>query len=273
MKKTVYCFLCSLNISFALASIKSSATSDQKINIEVNCNPVINNPINNTQANTQTQTSTQAQTTSVSQTISQTISHYCSAVWTMLSPAALQKELANAQGQSKTFLQHYKIPLLAGTVIGSYTWLCAETIRGAQYLSKANLWSSWKRATPLTTLHEMPQEALTRELLIEIQKRYTPPDKPTEFMLPLIHFLHDVDIELQTLKHYDKMNIWLTKTRALYIVPFDLQRFSSTRERMARLALVKNLFLSWAAEYKLEHNKSSLLTQLKSMRPDVMEEI
>ncbi|MDZ4150085.1 hypothetical protein [Methylicorpusculum sp.] len=270
MYKTVYLLCSFLSITLAQAETKSTTASDQKICITIDNAPVINIPM--TQANNQTQTNNQAQTTSVSQAFSQTVSHYFNLTTKLITTTDFKKPFTIGTKQTKTFIKHYKTPLIAGTVLGAYAWLCYETVRGAQYLGKANLWSSWKRAIPLTTLHETPQQEITRELLMEIQKRYTQIDKPTEFMLPLIHFLHDVDTELKNLRYYDSMNSWLTKARASYVVPFDLQRFNTTRERLARLAFVKNLFLTWAADYKLEHNKSTLLTQLRGMRPEITKE-
>lgn len=268
MKKLFCLLLLAIFNTTTADTAQTSASSTQNI-FNVNVNPVM------TQANPQTATTTTnvSQQQETKQVVTQDITHHLQFWFSYptLPAIPLREPLEKAGSHMYAFCQLYKTQLITGSIFGTYLWICYETIRGAQYLALTNLWSSWKRAISLSALHEIPQDVTTRELLVEIQKRYTPSDKPTEFMLPLIHFLYDIDVELKNLHHYNAIGTWLTRVGACHIVPFDMQRFGTTKERIARIAFIKNIFLTWAANYKIEHNRAPLLEQLRRIRPNLMD--
>jgi hypothetical protein len=266
MKKMVYAVILGItSLSYAGESTNTTA-SEQKLGIYITNN---NQPAFSVGPITQNQSS--SQTSAVSQSVKQSLSNFFKATTTALSPAAIQGALTEAGKKISALCLRHAAELSLGGIAALYAWLCYETLSGASYLGKSILWSSWKRETVLSALQAMPQEDITRELLMDIQKRYTSIEKPTEFMLPLIHFLYDIDIELKMLTRYHHLGTWISKTKASYIIPFDVYRFNTAQERLARLAFIKNLFLSWAANYKIEHNKSLLLDQLRSIRPELMD--
>ena len=245
------------------------AESQQPNIITVTVNPIINNQPTNTCNPSSTQTVSQEASQSTNQTITQTITHYFKASITWPHLSNIKIPFDELSKQSKAILKKHKKEIIFGGAAFTYLFICYLLIRGNNYLGRLDIWSSWKVDISLYNLYAIPHEKISRELLIEIQKRYTRSDKPTDFMLPIINFLYDIDKEITQLNFYRKLYVWLKRLRLHYIMPLNTQRFMSIKERLKRTLFIKNIFLTWAAHYKIEHNKTVVLDKIRRLRPEL----
>jgi hypothetical protein len=163
-------------------------------------------------------------------------------------PATLLKELAHG---SESFMNKNK--LLIAAVAGAYAYgrTFMSVVQANHELARDNAWASWKAELSLDELKAQGQEVLTKELLLEIQKRHTNAEKPADALMPFITFLNSIDQEIANINHYRSLNFWIQSCHASWLFPLNERRFASASSRLDRLWFIKNLFLNWAAEYKL----------------------
>ena len=79
---------------------------------------------------------------------------------------------------------------------------------------------------------------------------------PTDFISPLISFVQTIDKEINTLKKFIDAYWLITKLHTEKLLPVNIKQFATLNERYKKLLYLKNVFLSWAAEYKVNHNKN-----------------
>jgi len=163
-------------------------------------------------------------------------------------PTTLLKELAHG---SESFMSNNK--LLIATLASAYVYgrTFMSIVQANHELARDNAWASWKSNLSLDELKALDKEALTKELLLDIQKRHTSVDKPADALLPFITFLNTLDQEISHINHYRSLNFWIQSCHATWLFPINERRFASACLRLERLWFIKNLFLNWAAEYKL----------------------
>ena len=230
---------------------REETSSATHINVQVNP-PITVSPHFN-QSNQQESQQKNSQTTTMTQKIAQTFSF--KTLWTTL-PEKVMPPARQAAHTTHTFFKNHKKKILASSIGSGYLMLCYQVLKGNHYLGNPSLWSSWKSSYALKTLYAMPREQLANELIVEIQKRHTTSNALGDFMLPLITFLSAIDQEIYMLRIYTHMYTWIDRLALLYILPINHKRFASARERLRRALFFKNLFLTWAAHYKIDHNKT-----------------
>lgn len=158
------------------------------------------------------------------------------------------KELAHGSG---SFMSNNKLLMTALASAYAYGRTFMAIVQANHELARTNAWASWKSELFLDELKKQDQEALTKELLFEIQKRHTTAEKPADALLPFITFLSVIDEEISALNHYRSIQFWLESCHIIWLFPVNKSRFASASARLERLWFIKNLFLTWAAEYKL----------------------
>lgn len=169
----------------------------------------------------------------------------------------------------QTYLKRHKWFVLGGLAASMYGLLCYYTYRGNSYLGSNDLWSSWHQELPFDQLLSIPQEQIAKELLHEIQRRYSTPGSITDLIQPLSLFMVTIGQEEETIKWYQWFYSWLAYSRITKIIPFSKQQFAQTKERLQRIAYFKNIFQTWAAQYQLEHSARCVLDVLRENYPDV----
>lgn len=123
-------------------------------------------------------------------------------------------------------------------------------------LDNNECWSLWlKNKTPtLESLLEIPQKELLDSLLKEVQRRYISPTNPSDFINPLIKFTQAIEKEKSKLQTYVTIYRWL-KTFHVSWLSFASEGFmEECKERIKKLAYLKNIFTNWMAEYNLTRN-------------------
>lgn len=166
--------------------------------------------------------------------------------------ASLSKRLGSHAG---SYIWNNKWRIVGSALLLGYLYACYSVITGNNYLAQKDLWSSWRPDLTLEELLAIPQAQLSKELLQEIQRRYTDPAAVTDLLRPLNSFLLALDKEEEQLRAYQSLYSWLEYTRASKIIVASTIQFSRIESRLQRLAYIKNIFHSWAAQYQLEHAK------------------
>lgn len=166
-----------------------------------------------------------------------------------LTPAMLEK----LGKQSGSFLNKNKLLLAAIASAYLYGRTFVAVVQGNHELANTTSWASWKSDVSLDELKALDQAVLTKELLRDIQKRHTSAEKPADALLPFITFLSTIDTEIDQINRYRSLHFWIETCHASWLFPLNERRFASASNRLERLWFVKNLFLSWAADYKLSN--------------------
>ncbi|MCL4361674.1 hypothetical protein M1446_04960 [Candidatus Dependentiae bacterium] len=131
-------------------------------------------------------------------------------------------------------------------------------------LRDKNCWSIWKNNKNLNQLLEYTQDGLSKELMFEIQKKYTNPNAPMDFIRPLIQFAKTIDMEKKYLENYQKTCSFIKKIKisGLFIVNDNLLK--SIESRTARLNYLNNIFINWLTTCKLEQNQTIVVRRTNS---------
>jgi hypothetical protein len=121
-------------------------------------------------------------------------------------------------------------------------------------LTRNNCWSNWQSQKTLEQLYTITQSNFAHLLITDIQRQYTTIDNPTDFVTPLIAFMHDTEREYKQLAHYIQIVDLHTKLYIDKVCLHNAHLFAGAPERMQRLSFMKNTFLSWLADYKLNQS-------------------
>lgn len=159
------------------------------------------------------------------------------------------------QEKSSTFFHEKRYFIGASIILGGYVLACHYFVQGNKYLERTDTWAAWHSETPLDLLVSYPQLDLAKELILEIQRRYSNAKNPTDFISPLITFVKTIDEEIATVKQYSEVYRWAKQCYLHTIFPINQKQFNLLEEKHKKLVYLKNIFLSWAAEYKINHNK------------------
>lgn len=173
-------------------------------------------------------------------------------------PHTNQNLVKRIGGNTSSFLNDYKWPLALGTLISVYAYICYIIASGNSYLAQKDLWSSWRHDLTLEQLLAIPQPQFAKELLQEIQRRYTDPAAVTDIVRPLSIFMKMIEQEEQQLLWYQNTFSWLQYIKATTIIPLNKTQFAKISEKLQRLIYFKNAFQSWAAQYQLEQVTKAL---------------
>jgi hypothetical protein len=136
----------------------------------------------------------------------------------------------------------------------SYSFIFYKLLFCAYSIVSHNNWGSWKDSVPFDVLRIMPQQELAKELLFTIQKYYQTSENLTDFLLPLISFLRDVDLELKILNHFLIIHKWLQRSHLSLLFPQQEKLIKKAHEKMQRLTYLKGIFLDWVTDYKIAIN-------------------
>ena len=160
------------------------------------------------------------------------------------------------QAKTSNFLYSKRYFIGATIILGGYIMTCNFFVRGTKYLERTDTWASWHSDIPLEILMATPQSELAKELVLEIQRRYSNAQNPTDFISPLITFIKVIDEEIIMIKQYAEIYRLINKLHLQNIFPINQKQFNMLDEKEKKLIYFKNTFLSWAAEYKVNHNKN-----------------
>jgi hypothetical protein len=147
----------------------------------------------------------------------------------------------------------------ASVLLGGYIYTCTYIVKANKYLERIDTWSNWRSDIVFDVLVTVPQTELAKDLVLEIQRRYSNAQNPTDFISPLIIFVQTIDMEISALKQFIDVYALITKLHAQKLLPINQKQFSSLHDRYKKLLYLKNVFSSWAAEYKVNHNKRKRL--------------
>lgn len=191
----------------------------------------------------------------------QTQTGISNAVNTAVSQQAQQEQLTLLQGMKEhltgarehvtTFLRDYKYWIVGGCAASLYGYVCYTVYQGNRYAQSNDLWSSWKSSLELETLLSLPQKELAEELVKEVQRRYTNPANPTDFVSPLSAFLTALEKERKALEFYAEFNAWIQALYLSKIIPLSCSSYTDAKKRVQKLVYLKNIFITWAIDFKM----------------------
>ena len=98
-------------------------------------------------------------------------------------------DLANTTYQ---FCYDNKYSIAALTVAGTYGYLFYKIRSIEAYVENPQRWSNWKKDISFERLLAIPQDQLTRDLIMAAQDRYMSPENPIDSLTPLITFSAEI---------------------------------------------------------------------------------
>ncbi len=148
-----------------------------------------------------------------------------------------------------TFANKKKVAFsLFALVYGSAS---VSLIAGNYYLNKPSNWSFWKKHLSIEELHEYPQHDLQKNLREAILHRYlnsTTKSSLTSYM----QFINAIDKEERLIKRYLSVAHLVKKSRLMRLFPVNDNKIKRVKEKKQRLAFIKHIFISWAAQQNFE---------------------
>jgi hypothetical protein len=154
------------------------------------------------------------------------------------------------------FFNKNRYLLGASLLFGGYIVACNYTVQANKFLERTDTWASWHNEITAEQLMAINHKELAKELILEIQRRYSNPKNPTDFISPLIAFIQAIDKEILLLKKYITYYTWVQKLHLQGILPIQQKLLNKADDSYKKIMHVKNIFLSWAADYKINHNKT-----------------
>ena len=176
----------------------------------------------------------------------------------LIFPDKLFSHLPIKEWQTKTssFLYQKRYFFGASIILGGYVMTCNYFVQANKYLEQTDTWASWRLDTPVEVLISIPQHELAKELILEVQRRYSNSQNPTDFISPLIAFVQAIDTEIVMIKKYAEIYRFIKRFHLQGIFPINQKQFNQLGDKYKKLMYLKNVFLYWAAEYKINHNKN-----------------
>lgn len=212
------------------------------INVNINAN-IAPHMTQNASNSTDVKTNSQSQSNAQAQAVAQAKVKASQTMW-------------NTYESMQTFWDTNKLYLGVSAVLALYSYYWYQVMCGNFYLKRTDLWSSWKNGLSFDQLCAIPQQSLARELILNIQQQGLDIQKPTDFTVPLVTFLYVIEEERKALLYYQTLHSRITMMKCGILFPFNKKQYNRIEERLQRLSFVKNIFISWMAEFNLEHAKS-----------------
>jgi len=137
-----------------------------------------------------------------------------------------------------------------------YLTIWAILLSTHYYFNQTNSWSGWQSAIPFTELYTRPQQLLKQELIFDIQKRYLNQQNPTDFISPLVTFMNKINREEKYLNYYTTILNGIKRLHIARLFLINEKKIKEAELRKQRLIFVRQLFLSWAAEYNINQEEA-----------------
>jgi len=167
-------------------------------------------------------------------------------------PAVPINEYSKALASSLYDLKYY---IAGGTAVGLYLFIFYQVLKGTTYVANIHSWSRWKGDILLEELLAIPAASISNDLILEIQRRYTTAEAPADFISPLVLFMKDIDKEISTFKYYNNLFTRLKKIKIAGLFPIKQNVYKIVPDKTNRLIYIRNVFLSWAAQYKVDQHR------------------
>jgi hypothetical protein len=154
------------------------------------------------------------------------------------------------------FLWSHKWSTAGALILGMYGIVATYFFVEKSFMYSTNLWARWYDSVSLAELCTLPPDGLRKELILAIHTRYVNSANPTDHVTPLSTFLYDIDVEEKRLKKFSTRARFISKMGLRKILPFSEETMREAERLLNRVAFVRHLFLSWAAEHNWQHTET-----------------
>jgi hypothetical protein len=144
----------------------------------------------------------------------------------------------------------YSLAALSVAATYGYTFFKLRAIE--TYAENPGTWAAWRRDIPFDRLLAIPQDQLTRELILAIQGRYISAENPTDSLAPLITFSREIAEERELLAHYHNYVSWCMQLSVHRLMACPQTLLAKLAERKQRATYLSTVFQSWLIHYKLD---------------------
>ncbi len=158
---------------------------------------------------------------------------------------------ASAFHFTKGIIYNHKWKLVFLGTAGSYGSLVASNLYMEKELQQPQRWFFWKHHLTLEELFAIPTQELSLDLIAEIQRRYTSPTVPTDFITPFVLFMKDIEYDQKLISTYTKLGICLEKIYLTDYTWYDSKIKEQCDDWLRRTAFIKSIYLNWMANFKI----------------------
>jgi hypothetical protein len=167
----------------------------------------------------------------------------------------IKKNIISIYDSFTSWLAEHKRVLLFAGLGGTYGYSQYALRRVALQLHDKYTWSLWRDVQyTLDELYAIQKDTVCVELIKDIQKKYMTCCLMNDFLKPISLFLVDIAQEEDYLQWYKKWYELSGKYYCRVLCFFDSSIVSSVDERLERLLYIKNIFMDWLSDYKLQSN-------------------
>lgn len=152
------------------------------------------------------------------------------------------------------WIKSNKYKLMLASACCCYAATFAYLVRAQMHMNDEDLWARWRTEDSYEQLMSIPHKQLSQDLIFAIQRRYTTGSQFTDFIQPLVSFMRDIEAEKKLLKNYIETGKWIMRLRVSSILPINEKKISHAKKLLQRLQFFEHVFLSWAAEFKIQQN-------------------
>lgn len=172
-----------------------------------------------------------------------------------------QKPTLMDEGKKKlesltNFISANKVVVSAFGITSLYCYVIYKIININALISSKDSWCNWKQEIPFDTLLASAQVELSKELMTDIQKKYSDPKKLDNYMVALVSFYNDIHKELSELNKFIKLTSWIKFFKAEKIVQLNSDLILKAQEKINKLGYIKGLFGGVSADMKRSFIKS-----------------
>ncbi len=154
-------------------------------------------------------------------------------------------------GSAKSYILANKKKTAFAIFAMIYVSASGGLIAGNHYLNKAHNWCCWKKHLSIEELHECPHHELQQNLREAILHRYLN-NKTKDRLTSYMQFMNAVDKEEKMIHRYLALANIVKRSRLMRLFPVNDAKIEKAKLKKQRLAFVKHIFISWAAQQNFE---------------------
>ena len=167
----------------------------------------------------------------------------------------LQERAKAGYDSLKSIISNNRKKIFFGSVAFVYLLTNYKLFSLSRSLGNTSCWSFWRSDKSLEQLFEVSQKELAKDLVLDIQKRYTNPANPIDFVRPLVYFTQDLEKEKGRLTIYCEICKIVKKLYIEKIFCINTNLLNSCDDRLKKVAFLNGLFLSCAPDCKFEDSR------------------
>jgi len=165
-----------------------------------------------------------------------------------------QKKVCEKSETVLAWVDNHRYLVGATAAVSLYAYIFYKMYQVNQIIYSEKSWSNWQSNKSLESLLLAPRQQLEAELLFEFQSRYIHPTCPTDFIYSIVQSSNSLQAEIDCVAEQINLYEWILVSYVSHAFFVDEHDLANLRDKYKKLLFMQNVFMSWCAHYKIEHN-------------------